>query len=220
MRIKFIFLLLSILVVSSSIAQDDKIKAIVPSDFQINVAYFSTSFKPAITFGMEKTFKIMELHKFSKKGKEKIIFKERSWAMNAAYYKHKGFHANCMLFPEYIYRRIKPSGRFMLFGQAIGISRTFVDATTYSMNTDGSFKIVKTPGSFYALLITEVGFGRDYFKSIKRRPWAWYMKTGMLSLLPYQSIALLQWNWQFGVSHRLTKWKKKSNVTYRIKNKR
>jgi hypothetical protein len=150
------------------------------------LSYNTSLIYPGFRCGAEIPQRIIHLIKTKKHEKEVNIDKERYLTVNLSFYHHPSFHNNLYLTAGWTMRRLNQSGFFTEFAPEIGISRTFLNGTTYRVNDNGNVSIEKGAGYFYALLSLGGGIGYDAGKT-KKMPFSIFSRFNVLTLFPYNS---------------------------------
>jgi len=173
------------------------------SDAQnLKLSYNSSLIYPGAKVGYEVPLTTKYVEKVKRSGKKKIFTRERLLSVNAAFYHHDNYHDNLYVTAGFSFRRTKPSGFFFEFSPELGVSRTFIDGTTYAFDENDAMEIHKSNGYFYPLLSVGGGFGYDF--SVKKElPFAAFTKLNMLTLYPYNSGFYFRPTFELGVSYKL-----------------
>jgi len=168
----------------------------------LKLSYNSSLIYPGAKVGYEVPLTTKNIEKIKRSGKKKIFTREKLLSVNAAFYHHKNYHDNLYVTAGISFRRTKPSGFFFEFSPELGVSRTFIDGTTYTFDDTDVLKIHKTNGYFYPLLSVGGGFGYDF--SVKKElPVAAFTKLNILTSYPYNSGFYLRPTFELGISYKL-----------------
>jgi hypothetical protein len=169
---------------------------------ELKLSYNSSIIYPGVKVGYEIPFVSKDIEKVKRSGKIKRFKLEWLLSVNAAFYHHEYYHDNLYVTAGISFRKIKPSGFFCEFSPELGVSRTFLDGTTYSFDDEGNMEIGKPNGYFYPLLSIGGGFGYDF--SVKKSlPIAVFTKLNLISMYPYNSGLYFRPTFELGVSYRL-----------------
>ena len=103
-----------------------------------------------------------EAHRIRKSGREKIIFRERAVSLTPGFYYQKYLHTNLFLTADYAFVRRHKSGFYRKFAPFVGISRTFLNATTYTVDDNGTVHQDKTAGDWRAMAGFTWGIGKRF----------------------------------------------------------
>lgn len=79
-----------------------------------------------------------EKHIIRQSGRKKVIFKDRIISVGPGFYYQQDLHTNLFLTIDYAFVRRHPSGFYRKFAPLAGISRTFLNATTYTVDDNGT----------------------------------------------------------------------------------
>jgi hypothetical protein len=175
-------------------AQNEKTEAAT----NIKAAYMGSIVYPGFKVGIERPYKHIE--KTKKNGK--VIQKDRFLSLNLGFYKHQTFHSNVYLLAERIRRRTAPSGFFMETAPGIGVSRTFLDGTTYNVSDAGEVTKKTAAGYTYAMLSLAGSIGYDFSKKSENRPFAMYLKPSVFVMLPYNSFVYARPTLELGIIYK------------------
>lgn len=151
----------------------------------LSLAYMGALKYPGTRVGMELPISISELVK-EQSNRKKTIIKERFFTANIGWYHHPSFHDNVFVTAGSTLRRIQHKGFFTQLSPEMGYSRTFLGATSYSVDENGQVRINKLAGYHHLLLSTGLGMGYDLEK-IRDIPFSIYAKFNVLFMYPYNS---------------------------------
>jgi len=168
----------------------------------LKLSYNSSIVYPGAKIGYEAPFMSKNIEKVKKSGKTKSYVRENLFSVNAAFYHHQNYHDNVYVTAGISFRKIRPSGFFFEFSPELGVSRTFIDGTTYALNKDNTMDVKKTNGYFYPLLSVGGGLGYD-FSTKKELPITVFTKLNLLTLYPYNSGFYLRPTFELGISYKL-----------------
>ena len=122
--------------------------------------------------GIGKLLKQREIHRFKKSGVEKITTKSRFLYGNIGYYYQPDFQHNWFLTADYTLSRTSKKGFYSEFSPFLGVSRTFLTATTYTVGDNGSVTKKNLAGNWYVTSGFSTGLGVNFEK-----PKLGYLKT-------------------------------------------
>jgi hypothetical protein len=192
---------LLILVFYNSQAQNDTTNTRTPVSCNLKISYNSALIYPGVRAGIEVPLHIIHKIKVKKSGYQKMLLKERYVTGNLSWYHHPTFQDNIYFTVEYGLRRTLKSGFFSEFSPGFGYSRTFLGATTYTVDDNGNVSIKRYAGYNYAMFILSAGFGWDFSKE-SSIPIALFSKLSMLTMFPYSSSIFLQPTLEFGFIYK------------------
>jgi hypothetical protein len=105
-------------------------------------------------------------------------------------YYQKGFHTNLYALVEYQFRWLNRRGCFFeLSPLGLGLSYTFLDAPTFTTNSQGQVRQIPLAGHPYLVGSMSLGWGKDYRYAKKIKPFLWYARTGLHVFYPYSRLA-------------------------------
>jgi hypothetical protein len=182
----------------NSYAQYDSTKIVlrVPSDLKLS--YNSAMKYPGARVGLEIPIRLVQKTKIKNSGYQKVIYKGYYLTGNLNWYHHMSYHDNIYFTLEGGYRRTRDYGFFFDFSSGWGYSRTFLGATTYTVDDYGNAAIKRYAGYNYALFIMSAGFGYDFSK-IHSLPFSIFSKFSILTMYPYNSTFYLRPTIEFGI---------------------
>jgi hypothetical protein len=169
----------------------------------IKLAYNGSLFYPGAKAGYEIPYRSIDVKKEKKSGKMRNFTRQKIVSANLGYYHHQGFHDNLYLTFGWSKRRISEKGFFVEFSPEIGVSRTFLGGTTYKVDDAGQIKVATSSGYFYPLLSIGGGFGYDFSKRDKEKPFMTYFKLNTLAMYPYNSVFYLRPTFELGFIYKL-----------------
>ena len=103
-----------------------------------------------------------ERHVFKKSGREKVIFKDRILSVTPGFYYQKYLHTNLFLTVDYAFIRRHSSGFYGKVAPFLGVSRTFLNAATYTVDDKGIVNQDKTAGDWRATAGFTLGIGKRF----------------------------------------------------------
>lgn len=168
----------------------------------LKLSYNSSIIYPGAKIGYEVPIFSKDIEKVKRSGKKKSFTRERLLSVNAAIYHHENYHDNLYVTAGISFRKTKPGGFFCEFSPELGVSRTFIDGTTYAFDEKNAMKIEKSNGYFYPLLSVGGGFGYDFSKT-KDLPFATFTKLNMIALYPYNSGFYFRPTFELGISYKI-----------------
>ena len=112
--------------------------------------------------GIGKLLKQKEIHRFKKSGYEKIATKSRFLYGNIGYYYQPDFQHNWSLTADYTLSRTSKNGFYSEFSPFLGISRTFLTATTYTVGDSGNVTKKHLAGNWYLTSGFSTGLGVNF----------------------------------------------------------
>ncbi len=92
----------------------------------------------------------------------KLIQRERWLDLNGTFYYHQHLHNAFSLTGGYAFRRRNPSGFYRQLRPFLGISKTFLNEETYSVNAQGVVKLSRLAGDFYATTGLNLELGKTF----------------------------------------------------------
>lgn len=182
----------------------------------LSLSFMATLKYPGTRFGFELPVKTKLLAK-KKSYREKKIQKDRFLTSNIGWYHHPTFHDNVFITAGWSARRIQQKGFFTQFSPEIGYSRTFLGATSYSVNENGQVRINKLAGYNHLLLSVGLGMGYD-FEKMRDKPIAIYYRVNVMFMYPYNSTFYLRPALELGLIYTPQKFLSR-NVNTKIKTK-
>jgi hypothetical protein len=187
-------------------AQDAQKITLDLAQTSIKAAALGSVIYPGFKVGIERPYKVIQVEK---RNGRKIIAKERALTLNVGYYHHETFHDNLFLLSEWQFRRQKSRGWFREFAPGLGVSKTFLGGTTYTVDDKNNVSIKKAAGYTYGMFSLSSGFGYDF--SVKKdKPFKLYIKTSLLFMAPYNSFVYLRPTVELGVNYKLNSFLKAS----------
>lgn len=150
---------------------------------QLKISYLSTIKHPGFKVGLE--YPLLQKRYFLKDNSLKKV-KGRFATIHLGYYHHETFHDHWMLNVGYLWRRNNRHGWFTDVEPQLGISRTFLDGTTYEVN-DTKVSKVASAGYWYANTQFAFALGKDFSKLEKSFPLKIYLRPSLLVLFPYNN---------------------------------
>jgi hypothetical protein len=168
------------------LAQNDSVRTLPVSRFNIKLSSNSSVIYPGISAGIEfPVFKIRN-QVWIVKSVSRSFYRRRYISGNISWYHHPEFHDNLYLTAEWIMRRTRSGGFTSEFSCGPGFSRTFLGGTTYKVSDNGAITVIKNAGYSYALITLGGGFGYDL--SMKKKiPVSLFSKMNLISMFPYNS---------------------------------
>ena len=112
--------------------------------------------------GVGKLLKQKETHRFKQSGVEKIRTKSRALYANIAYFYQPDFQHNWSLTAEYAMSRRNKNGFYSEFTPFLGLTRTFLTATTYTVSDNGTVNKENLAGNWYLTGGFSTGLGRAF----------------------------------------------------------
>lgn len=152
----------------------------------LTCSYNSSLIYPGARIGIEFPIIKNDITKFKKSEKKKDFVKDYFITANLSFYHQPNFQDNVYLTGGWTMRKTRTSGFFTEFSPEIGLSRTFLGATTYRVDNNGNVSIEKFAGYYYALMSVGEGVGYD-FSITKSKPLKVFFKLNMLCMFPYNS---------------------------------
>lgn len=182
-------------------AQTDSAKTKVKSSCNLKISYNSSLIYPGIRAGIEYPIAFVKKTKNKKSGYQKILFKDRFISGNISWYHHPEYHDNVYFTIEGILRRTLVNGFFSEFSPGLGYSRTFLGATTYTVDDSGNVSKKRLAGYNYALTILSGGLGYDFSKT-KSLPFCIFSKFSILTMYPYNSTFYFRPTIEIGIIYK------------------
>lgn len=180
--------------------ENDSVK-IKKTSLNLKISYNSSLIYPGALLGIEFPFKTTNVTKYIKQGKVKSFISEQVIAGNISWYHHPSFHDNVYLTAGWTTRRTKSKCFITEFSPELGISRTFLGATTYKVNNNGNVSIEKLAGYYYAFISVGGGIGYD-FSETKLKPLVVFYKFNFITMFPYNSTIYLRPAMEIGVIYK------------------
>jgi hypothetical protein len=174
----------------------------------VKASYLGSITYPGFKLGVEFPMYAKEKTRIKSNGVTKIKLKERFVTANLSLYHHPTVHTNIMLNAEWLMRKTRQNGWFSEFAPSLGLSRTFLDGTTYKQNDAGGFDKVNLAGHTYFMASIMGGVGYD-FNVKQEKPIKAYFKYGLLIFAPFNSFILPRPTVEIGVITSLSTFKKK-----------
>ncbi len=169
----------------------------------VRASYLGALISPGGKIGLEYPYKWKEIEKY-KRGRTIVHYRERYIVLSLASYYQAGFHTNMMLHAEWTFRKQRSRGFYFDYSPVIGISRTFTDGTTYSVDDFGNVSVVKFGGDYYGILGASISLGYNF--SMKSDiPMKMFLKPSLLVLFPYSNIIYPRPTLEIGLSYNLKK---------------
>ena len=128
----------------------------------VQPAFLLSPLSAGAQLGLGRLLSETEKHVFKRSGREKVIFKDRILSLTPGFYYQKYLHTNLFLTVDYAFVRRHRSGFYRKFAPFAGISRTFLNATTYTVDDNGLVKQDKTPGDWRAMAGFTWGIGKRF----------------------------------------------------------
>ncbi|MBS4013150.1 MAG: hypothetical protein KGZ97_05240 [Bacteroidetes bacterium] len=181
--------------------------SVLANDYQpvtaIRASYVSALLSPGGKIGLEYPYKYREIEKY-KRDKTIIHYKERYIVISLGSYYQQGFHTNLMLQAEWTFRKQRSRGMYFDYSPVIGLSRTFIDGTTYSVDDSGNVSVVKYAGDYYGILGASISLGYN-FGMRSNRPIKMFLKPSLLVLFPYSNMIYPRPTIELGLSYSFKK---------------
>jgi hypothetical protein len=115
-----------------------------------------------------------EIHKRS----QKVIRKERWFSTNLGFYTQPELHNSLFLTGSYSLKRINSHGFYGQFRPFLGMSKTFLNEESYSVDVNNNVVLNKLTGDFY--LIGGLGLGIGKVFSPEKSPFIRDIQAGFL----------------------------------------
>ena len=187
MRVLKYFLILVLLELPMGVfSQNQDTMKIVRRSSGLSLSYNSSLIYPGVRAGVELPVETIHFVKLRRSGKKKYFVKDRFITVNLGWYHHPEFHDNVYLTGGWTMRRTNAKGFFTEFSPEAGLSRTFLGATTYTVDNYGNVNVEKLAGYFYAMVSVGGGIGYD-FETTKKIPVKVFSKFNLLMMFPYNS---------------------------------
>lgn len=142
---------------------------------------------PGLRVGIEQPLKQTTL---SDKNGNIVKYKDQSVLYSVGFYYHGGFHTNFFATSEYIFRRIGKNGFITEFKSGLSLSRTFLGATTYEVDSNGNITKMSGAGNFYLMPSLNFGIGKDFGIRKPSLPLTISANLNLAGLLPYNGLIL------------------------------
>lgn len=170
--------------------------------------------KPGVKLSMENTIRQTIL----KKRSSKIVLNSIYYPINLSWYNHKGYNSALMLSSGIGYRSLHKKGLFFGSGLNLGIMRTFINGTTYTVDDSGEISTT-TGGYFYGNINISLEAGYDFSKRSKSLPLSSFLKLNGLTQFPYNSGSVFHIMAEIGIRYALPL-KDKAKQFYKTKTKK
>lgn len=95
-------------------------------------------------------------------GWEKVIVKDRILSVMPGFYYQRYLHTNLFLTVDYAFVRRHRSGFYRTFAPFVGVSRTFLNAATYTVDDAGTVTRAKRAGDWRAMAGFRWGIGKRF----------------------------------------------------------
>ena len=164
----------------------------------LKLSYNSSLIHPGISTGIEFLLKSKALSKTTKSGKINNFIKDNIITTNLSWHHQRDFHDNIYATTGWTLRRTHSNGFYTEFSPEIGLSRTFLSGTTYSVDDEGNVSIKKYNGYFYVLGCIGGGIGYDFSKIKQKNVMAFY-KFNILMMFPYNSTLYMRPTMELGL---------------------
>ncbi len=181
--------------------QTDSLISIKKVSSNLKLSYNSTFKYPGIRSGIEIPLKHTIKTKTRHSGFQKTINRDFFLSGNLSWYHHPQFHDNLYLTIESILRKTCKHGFYTDYSAGIGYSRTFLGATTYTVDDSGNVSIKKLAGYNYLIGILSMGIGFDFSKSLAL-PVSIFSKLSVLTMYPYNSIVYMRPTMEIGLIYK------------------
>ena len=143
---------------------------------------------PGISMGVVHPLSIKQIDKTKKSKSGYRVFRTSSLDVNFATYHHPGFHDNFMLTGGWLMQHIAPNGIILEWEPALGVSRTFLNSTTYTVDPQGGVQQKHGAGFTYAM--ASIAGGVAY--RIPESHWDVGLRLSMIAMYPYNSTFYLR----------------------------
>ncbi|KOY86660.1 hypothetical protein AD998_11355 [bacterium 336/3] len=197
-------LLITLFISNSIFAQ--KYSMISEQKQEVPISIFSNfifqGIYPGFRMGIEQPLKHTT---FSDKRGNFLKYKEQSVQYSIGFYYHGGFHTNFFATSEYVFRRISKNGFITEFKTGLSLSRTFLGATTYEVNGNGSVHKINGVGDFYFMPSLNFGIGKDFGIKKPSFPLILTVNTNLAGLLPYNGLILPTPMLEIGLRYKFKK---------------
>lgn len=104
----------------------------------------------------------VEKRVIKKSGREKVIFKDRILSAGPGFYYQQYLHTNVFLTVDYAFVRRHRSGFYRTFAPLLGVSRTVLNSTTYTVDDNGTVGQDKTAGDWRLMTGFTWGIGKRF----------------------------------------------------------
>jgi hypothetical protein len=152
--------------------------------------------------------KLMNQKEIRKQHSQKIILKERWWSADISFYTQKGLHNSLFLTSSYSFRRVNPHGFYRQLRPFLGISQTFLNEESYSVNQNNEVILNKLAGNFYLT----GGMGLEIGKVLTEKQSKFFrdIHVGILAQIYYPNFRFiaLRPSYQVGTSIELRRFSK------------
>lgn len=173
------------------------------------IGYFGNNvIHPGFKVSKEYVLKTWEKTKDKVKG-DKTSHRAYAFSPEFVFYRHKHNHYGLVLNPSVNYQRTRTTGGYVELRIGTGYHRSFLDGTTYRVNSNGEVETVPLPGQNTWISSITWSFGKDLRKT-KELPIRYYMQLGASARTPYNHHFLPSVNVGFGM-HYFIRLKERKN---------
>lgn len=145
------------------------------------------------------------VEKSKRNGTVKRFHKNRFIIANLGFYYHKDYNTNIFLQGGYQWQRMKSSGWFSTLEPQLGVSRTFIDGSVYTIDDSEEVTKKKSAGHFYLAPSLSLGLGKDFSVKNENRPFTIFTKLTLFTNMPYNNFIYARLLGEIGVTYHLNK---------------
>jgi hypothetical protein len=128
-----------------------------------------------------------------------IKSKQRSVTLNLGWYHHKAFHINYTLAAGYLWRKTNKQDWFADIEPQLGVSRTFIDGTVYSVDANNVVNKTKSAGDWFLASQLSFSVGKELRIVKKEVPLKIYLRPSLILLTPYNNFIYIRPTVEIGV---------------------
>lgn len=153
----------------------------------LRISYLGTIVYPGMTAGME--YPLLEKRYLLQRDSltSLIKSKQQSLTFGLGGYRHKTFHTNLFLTAGYLWRRTNRHGWFADVEPQLGISRTFVDGTVYTVNQHGEVNQKRMAGDWFLVARFSFSIGKAISLKHDQVSAKVYFRPSLIVLAPYNN---------------------------------
>ncbi|OOG71898.1 hypothetical protein [Algoriphagus sp. A40] len=193
-----------------SLRSDERIDK--PVHFRL--AYMGTLSYPGVKAGVE--YPILTKHYLNLVDSLFVLTKtkQRSLTLNLGWYHHKTFHSNYILTVGYLWRRTNKGGWFADIEPQLGISRTFIDGTVYSVDPNNVVNKIQLAGDWFLASQLSFSVGKELLLAKNEVPIKIYLRPTLILLTPYNNFIYVRPSVEIGAIYDFKGlWKVRSTDT-------
>jgi hypothetical protein len=206
-----IFLAVTLLFYNSSQAQSSRKDENLDKPVSFRLAYMGSILYPGIKAGVEYPIRtkhfVYQVDSIFVTKKSK----QRSVTLNLGWYHHKTFHSNYILTVGYLWRRTNKKRWFADVEPQLGVSRTFIDGTVYSVDANNKIDNKKSAGDWFLASQLSFSIGKELLIAKRKEPLKIYLRPTLILLKPYNNFIYVRPSVEIGAIYDFKGlWKVKS----------